>query len=133
MKALELKIPPLPLALGFGVLMWAIDRWSPRADRSVRALAHLQSAARQPSLRCFYRHFAQRSDLIGAVYRSQVDECADAAAKPAGRLTSVRQPITLVSRDPLGGGLHLRHWFLARRSRVVRLDSPQWSKTSAQQ
>jgi protein-S-isoprenylcysteine O-methyltransferase Ste14 len=29
MKILELKIPPLPLAVGFGVLMWAIDRWLP--------------------------------------------------------------------------------------------------------
>lgn len=35
MKALELKIPPLPLALGFGVLMWAIDRWWPQSDRSL--------------------------------------------------------------------------------------------------
>jgi protein-S-isoprenylcysteine O-methyltransferase Ste14 len=36
MKSLELKIPPLPLALGFGVLMWAIDRWLPmQTDRSV--------------------------------------------------------------------------------------------------
>ncbi|WP_052365302.1 TetR/AcrR family transcriptional regulator [Halotalea alkalilenta] len=32
-----------------------------------------------------YRHFPQRSDLIVAVYRSQVDECADAAAVLAGR------------------------------------------------
>jgi AcrR family transcriptional regulator len=32
-----------------------------------------------------YRHFPQRSDLIVAVYRSQVDECADAAAKLASR------------------------------------------------
>jgi protein-S-isoprenylcysteine O-methyltransferase Ste14 len=29
MKALELKVPPLPLALAFGLLMWAIDRWLP--------------------------------------------------------------------------------------------------------
>jgi protein-S-isoprenylcysteine O-methyltransferase Ste14 len=36
MKALELKVPPLPLAVGFGVLMWAIDRWLPmRTDRSM--------------------------------------------------------------------------------------------------
>ena len=35
MKTLELKAPPLPLAVGFGVLMWAIDRWLPmHADRS---------------------------------------------------------------------------------------------------
>ena len=35
MKTLELKIPPLPLAVGFGVLMWAIDRWLlPQTDRS---------------------------------------------------------------------------------------------------
>jgi len=35
MKTLELKIPPPPLAAGFGVLMWAIDRWLPmHADRS---------------------------------------------------------------------------------------------------
>ena len=35
MKTLELKIPPLPLAVGFGVLMWAIDRWLPmHNDRS---------------------------------------------------------------------------------------------------
>lgn len=32
-----------------------------------------------------YRHFPQRSDLIVAVYLSQVDECADAAAKFASR------------------------------------------------
>jgi protein-S-isoprenylcysteine O-methyltransferase Ste14 len=43
MKTLELKIPPLPLAVGFGVLMWAIDRWLPMdADRSlVRAVVAL--------------------------------------------------------------------------------------------
>ena len=36
MKALELKIPPLPLAIAFGVLMWAIDRWLPmQAERSL--------------------------------------------------------------------------------------------------
>jgi protein-S-isoprenylcysteine O-methyltransferase Ste14 len=35
MKTLELKIPPLPLAVGFGGLMWAIDRWLPmQTDRS---------------------------------------------------------------------------------------------------
>ncbi len=49
MKALELKVPPLPLALGFGVLMWAIDRWLPmQAERSlvrtVIALATLSLA-----------------------------------------------------------------------------------------
>lgn len=32
-----------------------------------------------------YRHFPQRSDLIVAVYRGQVDECADAAAALASR------------------------------------------------
>ena len=32
-----------------------------------------------------YRHFPQRSDLIVAVYQSQVDECADAAATLASR------------------------------------------------
>jgi protein-S-isoprenylcysteine O-methyltransferase Ste14 len=36
MKALELKVPPLPLALAFGVLMWAIDRWLPmQSERSL--------------------------------------------------------------------------------------------------
>lgn len=36
MKALELKLPPLPLAVGFGALMWAIDHWLPtQFDRSV--------------------------------------------------------------------------------------------------
>jgi len=36
MKTLELKIPPLPLAVGFGIVMWAIDRWLPlNADRSL--------------------------------------------------------------------------------------------------
>jgi protein-S-isoprenylcysteine O-methyltransferase Ste14 len=36
MKSLEFKIPPLPLAVGFGVLTWAIDRWLPlHSDRSV--------------------------------------------------------------------------------------------------
>ena len=40
MKALELKLPPLPLAVGFGVLMWAIDRWLPtQMDRSVIRMA----------------------------------------------------------------------------------------------
>ena len=35
MKILELKIPPLPLAVVFGALMWAIDRWLlPHSDRS---------------------------------------------------------------------------------------------------
>lgn len=32
-----------------------------------------------------YRHFPQRSDLIVAVYRNQVDECADSAAALASR------------------------------------------------
>ena len=32
-----------------------------------------------------YRHFPQRSDLIKAVFQSQVDACADAAAELAGR------------------------------------------------
>jgi protein-S-isoprenylcysteine O-methyltransferase Ste14 len=36
MKGMELKVPPLPLALVFGVLMWAIDHWLPmRTDRSI--------------------------------------------------------------------------------------------------
>jgi protein-S-isoprenylcysteine O-methyltransferase Ste14 len=36
MKAMELKVPPLVLALGFGVLMWAIDHWLPmQSDRSL--------------------------------------------------------------------------------------------------
>jgi protein-S-isoprenylcysteine O-methyltransferase Ste14 len=36
MQFLELKVPPLLLALGFGVLMWAIDRWLPmQTDRSM--------------------------------------------------------------------------------------------------
>jgi protein-S-isoprenylcysteine O-methyltransferase Ste14 len=30
MKSLELKVPPLALAMGFGLLMWAIDRWLPQ-------------------------------------------------------------------------------------------------------
>jgi protein-S-isoprenylcysteine O-methyltransferase Ste14 len=35
-KNLELKIPPLPLAVAFGGLMWAIDRWLPiQVDRSM--------------------------------------------------------------------------------------------------
>jgi protein-S-isoprenylcysteine O-methyltransferase Ste14 len=46
MKTLELKVPPLPLAAGFGVLMWAVDLWLPlhagRAlARTVVALATL--------------------------------------------------------------------------------------------
>ncbi|PMR74080.1 TetR family transcriptional regulator [Billgrantia endophytica] len=32
-----------------------------------------------------YRHFPQRSDLIVAVYRSQVDDCADAATELANK------------------------------------------------
>ncbi|HEU4691988.1 MAG TPA: isoprenylcysteine carboxylmethyltransferase family protein [Vicinamibacterales bacterium] len=40
MKALELKLPPLALAFGFGVLMWVIDRWLPlHAGRSVMRTA----------------------------------------------------------------------------------------------
>jgi protein-S-isoprenylcysteine O-methyltransferase Ste14 len=36
MKTLELKVPPLPLAVGFAGLMWAIDHWLPmRTDRSM--------------------------------------------------------------------------------------------------
>lgn len=36
MKALELRVPPLPLALGFGVVMWAIDHWLPmQTNRSM--------------------------------------------------------------------------------------------------
>ena len=36
MKAMELKVPPLLLALGFGVLMWAIDHWLPmQSSRSL--------------------------------------------------------------------------------------------------
>jgi protein-S-isoprenylcysteine O-methyltransferase Ste14 len=35
MNSLELKLPPLPLALGFGALMWVIDHYLPmRTDRS---------------------------------------------------------------------------------------------------
>jgi protein-S-isoprenylcysteine O-methyltransferase Ste14 len=50
MKALELKVPPLPLALVFGLLMWAIDRWLPMQSehslvRNVIALAMFGLAA----------------------------------------------------------------------------------------
>lgn len=33
----------------------------------------------------FYRHFPQRSDLIVAVFRNEVDACADAAGSIAGQ------------------------------------------------
>lgn len=32
-----------------------------------------------------YRHFPQRSDLIAAVFRREIDECADAARELSGR------------------------------------------------
>jgi len=43
-NSLELKVPPLPLAVGFGVLMWTIARWLPLQSeqssvRNVIALA----------------------------------------------------------------------------------------------
>jgi AcrR family transcriptional regulator len=50
-------------------------------DAPVRAIAERAGVG----LGTVYRHFPQRSDLIVAVYRSQVDECADAAAKLASR------------------------------------------------
>src|ERR1700722_4309899 len=36
----------------------------------------------------FYRHFPQRADLIAAVFRSEIDACADAAPILAGEHTS---------------------------------------------
>lgn len=41
-----------------------------------------------------YRHFPQRSDLIVAVYRSQVDDCAEAAAN----LASLHEPFEALAR-----------------------------------
>jgi AcrR family transcriptional regulator len=50
-------------------------------DATVREIAERAGVG----LGTLYRHFPQRSDLIVAVYRSQVDECAEAAAKLARR------------------------------------------------
>jgi AcrR family transcriptional regulator len=50
-------------------------------DAPVREIAERAGVG----LGTLYRHFPQRSDLIVAVYRSQVDECAAAAAKLAIR------------------------------------------------
>ena len=50
-------------------------------DAPVREIAERAGVG----LGTLYRHFPHRSDLIAAVYRSQVVECADAAAKLASR------------------------------------------------
>ena len=41
-----------------------------------------------------YRHFPQRSDLIAAVFRREIDECADAAAD----LASCHEPFEALTR-----------------------------------
>ena len=50
-------------------------------DAPVREIAERAGVG----LGTLYRHFPHRSDLIVAVYRSQVDECANAAAELASR------------------------------------------------
>ena len=39
-----------------------------------------------------YRHFPQRSDLIAAVFRREIDACADAAPILCGRARALRRP-----------------------------------------
>ncbi|MEU8386331.1 helix-turn-helix domain-containing protein, partial [Streptosporangium sp. NPDC048865] len=46
------------------------------ADAPVREIATRAGVG----LATFYRHFPERSDLIGAVFRHEVDACADTAA-----------------------------------------------------
>ena len=50
-------------------------------DAPVREIAERASVG----LGTVYRHFPQRSDLIKAVFQSQVDACADAASELAGQ------------------------------------------------
>ncbi len=50
-------------------------------DAPVREIAEAAGVG----LGTVYRHFPQRSDLIAAVFQSQVDACADAAAVIAGQ------------------------------------------------
>jgi AcrR family transcriptional regulator len=54
-------------------------------DAPVREIA----ARAGVGLATVYRHFPQRSDLVAAVFRREVDACADAAAKLAGELDPV--------------------------------------------
>ncbi|NED92683.1 TetR/AcrR family transcriptional regulator [Streptomyces sp. SID11233] len=61
-----------------------------------------------------YRHFPQRSDLIAAVFRNEVDACADAAAPLAARYEPVealarwlqRFAVFIGTKRGLGAALH---------------------------
>ncbi|GJG89544.1 TetR family transcriptional regulator [Gemmatimonadetes bacterium T265] len=61
-----------------------------------------------------YRHFPQRSDLIAAVFRREMDDCADAAAELAGhhepfealRLWMQRFSAFFATKRGLAGALH---------------------------
>lgn len=59
-------------------------------DAPVREIAERAGVG----LGTMYRHFPQRADLIVAVYRSQVDECAEMAA----RLASRHEPFEALAR-----------------------------------
>jgi AcrR family transcriptional regulator len=62
-----------------------------QAAREVFAVAGVDAPVRMIAEKAgvgvgtFYRHFPQRSDLIAAVFRNEVDACAAAAADLAGR------------------------------------------------
>lgn len=55
------------------------------AESSVDAPVRQIAEAAGVGLGTVYRHFPQRSDLMAAVFQSQVDACADAAAVIADR------------------------------------------------
>jgi AcrR family transcriptional regulator len=60
------------------------------ADAPVREIA----AKAGVGLATFYRHFPERSDLIGAVFRHEVDACADTAAT----LATEHEPLEALTR-----------------------------------
>lgn len=59
-------------------------------DAPVREIA----ARAEVGLATFYRHFPERSDLISAVFRHEVDACADTAAT----LAAEHEPLDALSR-----------------------------------
>ena len=65
-----------------------------------------------------YRHFPQRSDLIVAVFRREVDACADAAPDPGGRARARR------GAGPMDAALRRLHRRETRARRGPALGRP---------
>ncbi len=70
------------------------------AAREVFATSGVDASVREITARAgvglatFYRHFPERSDLVGAVFRHEVDTCADTAAT----LAAEHEPIEALAR-----------------------------------